>query len=51
MERSNIQLKSNITLKDPTTINLSNTYIVSYVNFEGKSITRNYVGNKDNKKK
>jgi hypothetical protein len=33
-----------------TSNNTSNTYVVSYVNFEGKMVTQTYVGYKDNKK-
>ena len=33
-----------------TSNNTSNTHVVSYVNFEGKMVTRTYVGYKDNKK-
>lgn len=49
MEHSNIELKSNITLQD-TKKQSSNTYTVSYVNFEGKMITNTYDKSHNNKK-
>ena len=49
MGHSNIQFKSNITLQD-TKKQSSNTYTVSYVNFEGKMIIRTYDRSHDNKK-
>ena len=50
MEHSNVQHKSNITLKDIDNDTSSNTYTVSYVNFEGKTITQTYDRHNDNKK-
>ncbi len=50
MAHSNIQLKSNITLQD-TKKQSSNTYTVSYVNFEGKMVTTTYDRHLDNEKK
>ena len=49
MGHSNIELKSNITLQD-TKKESSNTYTVSYVNFEGKMITNTYDKPNNNKK-
>ena len=51
MEHSNIQLKSNITLQDTDKKESSNTYTVSYVNFEGKTITNTYDRHFDPQKK
>lgn len=50
MEHSNIQLKSNIVLDDYQKVDKANTYSVSYVNFEGKQVTYNYVRHNNNKK-
>ena len=49
MVHSNIELKSNITLQD-TKKQSSNTYTVSYVNFEGRMITNTYDRSHNNKK-
>tara|TARA_R100001460_G_scaffold34172_1_gene66506 strand:- start:401 stop:559 length:159 start_codon:yes stop_codon:yes gene_type:complete len=46
----NIIVKSNITLADFQDVNVSETYEVSYVDFEGKMVKRKYVRSKNNKK-
>ena len=47
---NNIISKSNITLTDYQDIDSSETYEVSFVDFEGKMVKRKYVRHKDNKK-